>query len=107
MIQTVDHEKMFVKEMSKWTMSYVVQQSGQSHERFDTPSTWHVGTNFPQAFVQCRDSTTGQVHRPHDMLETSMLGRRKDPPGSLQLMDLAHPLHPGMVDQLPFADFAS
>jgi hypothetical protein len=33
-----------------------------------------------------------------------MLGRRVDPPGGLQLMDLPQPLDPGVIDDLPLRD---
>ena len=32
------------------------------------------------------------------MLKPHVLGRGKDPPGRLQLVNLPHPLHPRMVD---------
>ena len=51
------------------------------------------------------DHPRGQVHHPQDVLKPLMLGRRKDPPRGLQLVDLPHPLHPGMVDDLLFGDF--
>lgn len=34
-----------------------------------------------------------------------MLSRWENPPSGLQLADLAHALHPGVVDYLSFADF--
>ena len=53
------------------------------------------------------------MHRPEHVLEAGMLGRGKDPPGGLQLVNLPQPLQPGMVEELllgnlvgppPFAD---
>ena len=35
-----------------------------------------------------------------------MLGRGKDPPGGLQLVDLPQPLEPGVVDDLLLGDLA-
>ena len=46
------------------------------------------------------------MHRPEDVLESRMLGRRKDPPGGLQLMNLPHPLDPRMIDDFLLGDFA-
>ena len=43
------------------------------------------------------------MHGPQDVLETSVFGRWKDPPGRLQLMDLTQALDPRRVDQLPLA----
>ena len=40
------------------------------------------------------------------MLKAGVLGRRIDPPGGLQLVDLPQPLHPGIVDDLLLGDFS-
>ena len=45
------------------------------------------------------------MHGSEDMLKSHMFGRRKDPPRGLQLMDLAHPLDPRMVDDTLFGRF--
>ncbi len=38
------------------------------------------------------------------MLEPGVFGGRVHPPGGLQLVDSAQPLHPGMVDDFPLRD---
>ena len=50
------------------------------------------------------DDPRSEVHDSEDMLKPHVLGRREDPPGGLELMDLPHPLDPRMVDQLLFGD---
>lgn len=40
------------------------------------------------------------------MLETRVFCSWVDPPGGLQLMNLPHPLDPGMVDYVPFRNFS-
>ena len=44
------------------------------------------------------------MHGPQHVRKPRVLGRRIDPPGRLQLMDLPQPLHPRMVDDLAFRD---
>ena len=53
-----------------------------------------------EAWVQHLDSSTGQVHRAKNVLESRMFGRWEDPPGGLQLVNVTHSLHPGMVNHL-------
>ena len=43
---------------------------------------------------------------PDDVLKPCVLGRRIDPPGCLQLVNLPQPLQPRMIEQHPFAGFA-
>ena len=45
------------------------------------------------------------MHGSDHMLEPSVLGRRKNPPSRLQLMDLAKTLDPRVVDDLALGDF--
>ena len=100
MRQPVVLEKVFVEKVTERTVPDVVQQARHSHQRFDVAATGNVGTDFTKAVVQAVDGSAGQVHDSHDVLEPGVLGRREDPPGGLQLMDLPHPLHPRMVDDL-------
>ena len=52
------------------------------------------------------DHAAGQVHRPQDVLEAGVLGRGKDPPGRLQLVDLPEPLEPGIIDDRLLGDLS-
>jgi len=47
------------------------------------------------------------MHDAHHVLEPGVLGGGKDPPGGLELVDLAEALDPGMVDDLAFGRLAS
>lgn len=46
------------------------------------------------------------MHCPDDVLEARVLSGWVNPPGGLELMDLTHPLDPGMVDDLAFGRFS-
>jgi len=39
------------------------------------------------------------------MLESRVLGCREHPPRGLKLPDMAQPLHPRVVDEIPLCDF--
>ena len=99
-------EEMLVEKMAERAVAHVVQQAGHAQQRLDIAAAGHVGADFAQAVVQCRGRPAGQVHHAQHVLEAGVLGRGIDPPGGLQLMDLPQPLDPGMVDDLPFRDFA-
>ena len=104
--QAVARQIMLVEEMAERAMANVVQQAGQSHQRFDISAAGHVGANFLQAVIQPRDGPARQMHDAHHMLKPRMLGGGKDPPGGLQLMNLPHPLDPRMIDDLPLGRLA-
>ena len=106
MVQAVIGQKMLVEKMAERPVAHVVQQGGQPHERLDVAPAGHVGADLAQAFVERRHRPAGQVHRPEHVLKPRVLGRGKDPPGGLQLVDLPQPLEPGMVDDLPLGDLA-
>ena len=99
-------QKVFVEKMAERSVPHVVQQAGHAEQRFDIASAGHVGADLAQAVVQCGGRPAGQVHHAQDVLEARVFGRWINPPGGLQLMDLPQPLDPGMVDDLPFGDFA-
>lgn len=46
------------------------------------------------------------MHDAKNVLESRMLGGGKDPPGSLQLPNLPHALHPRMIDNVTLANLA-
>ena len=45
------------------------------------------------------------MHHSQNMLESRVFCRRKHPPCRLQLVNLPHPLHPRMIDQILFCVF--
>ena len=75
-------------------------------QRLDVAAAGHVRAGLPQAVVGRLDHAAGQVHRPQDVLKAGVLGRRVDPPGGLQLVDLAEPLDPGMIDDRLLRDLS-
>ena len=99
-------QKMFVEKMAERPVADVVQQAGHAEQRLDIASARHVRADLAQALVECRGGPAGQMHHAQHVLEARMFGRRINPPGGLQLMDLPQPLDPGMIDDLPFGDFA-
>ena len=99
-------EIMVVEKMPERAVPHVVQQPRHPHQAFDVGPRGDVAARFAQRIVPVVDGQRGQVHDPQDVLEAGMLGRRKDPPGRLQLVNLPHPLDPRMVDDLLFRDFA-
>ena len=101
-VEPVIAQVMLIEEVTEGTVSHVVQQSGQAHQRFDVAPAGHVGADLPQALVKLPDRAAGQVHGPQHVLEARVLGRGEDPPGRLQLVDLPQPLDPGVVDDLLF-----
>jgi hypothetical protein len=45
------------------------------------------------------------MHDSEHVLKTHVFGRRKDPPGGLQLVNLSQPLYPWMINQFLFGCF--
>ena len=88
-------QKMRVEKMAEGPVADVVQQPGQPQQALDVAAAGHVGAGFRQAVVQRGYGAAGHVHDADDVLEARMLGRRENPPGGLQLMDLPQPLQPG------------
>ena len=99
-VQAVVGQEVLVEEVAERAVAHVVQQGGQPHQRLDVAAAGHVGADLAQALVERGDGPAGQVHRPEHVLEPRVLGRGKDPPGGLQLVNLPQPLQPGMVDDL-------
>ena len=97
---------MGVEEVAEGAVSHVVQQGGQPHERLDVAAAGRLGANLPQAVVKAVDRPAGQVHGAEHVLEPRVLGRRIDPPGRLQLVDLPEPLQPRVIDNPLLGDLA-
>ena len=104
-IELVFGEIMRIEEVSERAVAHVVQQGRHSHERLDIAAAGHVGADLVEALVGLLDHAACQVHRAEHVLEAGVLGRRIDQPGGLQLVDLAQPLNPGIVDDRLFGDF--
>ena len=96
--QPILAEKVVIEEVAVGTVPDVVQQRRQPYQALDVrPRRRRLGrARLDERIVQVGDGPAGQVHRPQDMLEPRVLGRRKNPPGSLQLVDVSQPLEPGM-----------
>ena len=99
-------EIMRIEEVPERPVAHVVQQGRHPHERLDVAAAGHVGADLAEALVGRLDHAAGQVHRPQHVLETGVLGRRVDQPGGLQLVDLAEPLDPGIIDDRLFGNLA-
>ena len=99
-------QKVCIKKVAKRTVSDIVQEAGKPNGRFNESATGNAlacrGAHFRKAEVESIDRSTAQMHRSQNMLEASVLGRGVNPPCRLQLVDVTHPLHPGMVNDLPF-----
>ncbi len=105
-VELVFGEVMRIEEMSERAVAHVVQQGRHPHQRLDVAAAGHVRAGLAEALVGRLDHAAGEVHRPEHVLEAGMLGRRIDQPGGLQLVDLAEPLDPGIVDDRLFGDLA-
>ena len=105
-VQPVIGQVMGVEKVTERPVAHVVQQAGQPHERFDVAAAGHIRADFAEAVVERRHGAAGQVHRAEDVLEPRMLGRGKDPPGGLQLVDLPQALQPRIVEYFLLAGFA-
>ena len=105
-VQAEVGQVMLVEEMPERAVAHVVQQGGQAHQRLDVAAAGHVGADLLEALEQRRHRAAGQVHGPQHVLEAGVLGRGKDPPGGLQLVDLPQPLQPGVIDDLLLGDLA-
>jgi len=82
-VQTVVGQEVFVEEMAEGTVADVVQQRGETHERFDVSAAGHVGADFAEAVVKGGDGPGCQVHGAEDVLKSRVFGRGKNPPGRL------------------------
>ena len=97
---------MRIEEMPERAVAHVVKQGRHPHQRLHVPAAGHVGAGLAEALVGLLDHAAGQMHRTEHVLEAGVLGRGIDQPGGLQLVDLAEPLNPGMVDDRLFGDLA-
>ena len=103
-VQLVFAQVVGVEEMAEGPVPHVVQEGRHPHERFDVAAAGRVRADLPQAVVGRLDHAACQVHRPQDVLKAGVLGRGIDPPGGLQLVDLAEPLDPGVIDDRLFRE---
>ncbi len=104
--QAVLGKIVLVEKVAEGSVADVVQQSGQSQQAFDIAAARGVGADLAEAGVQGRCRPAGQVHHAQHVLKPGVLGRGEDPPGGLKLVDLAEPLQPGVVDDLPLGNLA-
>lgn len=98
-------EVVVIKEVPEWSVSHIVQEGSDASGAFDVRLGRAIGADLFQRVVPLVDDAGGQMHRPENVLKPSVFGTRKDPPCGLQLMNMPHPLHPGMINQLLFRDF--
>ena len=59
-----------------------------------------IATGIRQRIVPGVNGLRTEVHDSQNMLKSHVFGGWKHPPGSLQLMNLPHPLHPRVIDQI-------
>ena len=83
------------------TLTKNMPEPRHPEQRLHIAAAGAIGADFLEAGIQLVDNAAGEVHHSDDVLETGMLRRRIDPPGSLQLMNEAKPLDPRMIDSLP------
>lgn len=100
-------EKMIVEKVSERAVTHIVEQGGGAGEAFHvTPAGDVALAGFAETLVEGSNGPARHVHRTNDVLEAGVLGGGVDPPGGLQLVDLPHPLDPGMIKQPPLGGFA-
>ncbi len=106
--QIVLIEKMVIEEMPERPVADIVEQGSKAQQAFDVGPRRNLfsAARLAERRIQMSSRSTGQVHRAQHVLKARMFGRGIDPPGALQLMNLAEPLHPGMIDEGLLGDLA-
>ncbi len=99
-------EKVGVEEVPKRPMANIVQQGTNPHHGLNAGRAGGIWTHSAKAFVKLPHGTTGQVHGSQNVLEPRVFGRRKYPPGGLQLVDVPQSLDPRMIHQVTLGYFA-
>ena len=82
-VQAVLGQVVLIEEVTERAVPHVVQERCHTHQRLDVRSAGHSRTDILEARVEVLNHPASQVHHPHDMLETSMLRSRKNPPSRL------------------------
>ncbi len=105
-VQAEPGQKVRIEKVPERTVAHVVQQGGEAHERLDVAARGQVGAHRLQTVVQSARRSARQVHGAEHVLEPRVLGRREDPPRGLELVDLAEPLEPRVIDDVPLRHLA-
>ena len=98
-------EIVVVKEMTKRAVADIVQQRRHAQQAFDIRARRNISTRFAQRFGPVIDRYGRQMHGTKNMLKPHVFGGGKDPPGGLKLMNMSHPLHPGMINNVLLRGF--
>lgn len=97
-------EKIVVEEMAKRTVPDIVHQGRDPQELFHIIGRRDVFSRFLEEGIQMSGESSRHVHRPQGMDEAGMLGRRIDPTGALELINVPEALDPRGIDQIFFGE---
>ncbi len=99
-------EVMVVKKVPERAMAHIVQKAGHPDQALHQRPRRDIRATGGKRFVPDVDHPRCEVHHAENMLKSHMLGGREDPPGCLELVDMPHPLHPRVIDDLLLGDLA-
>src|SRR5437879_8771903 len=98
-------QEIVVEEMAERAVPDVVDERGDAQQLFDVVGRRRVRDDLLQEGVEMPGEPAGDVHRAERVDEPAVLGGRVDPPGALELEDVAQPLGPGRIDQILLGRF--
>jgi hypothetical protein len=88
-----------VAQVAEGAMSHVVKQPSYPQQGLCQGLRRAADVVSLQSRIEMPGKTPCHVHGPQGMLKPAVFGRRVDPEGTLQLVDVSEPLHPGMADE--------
>jgi hypothetical protein len=100
-------EVVIIEKMSEGTVADIVQESGNTQEFLDEIGGGTVRNRGLERRVEMTGETACEMHGAEGVLEPAVFRGRIDPPGALELVDLAQPLHPGSVDEVLLRPFGN
>ena len=95
-------QEVIVEEMAERSVPDIVHQGGDPEKLLDEVGRGDVPHGLFEKWIQMPRKPSGHVHGAQGVDEAGMFGRRIDPSGALQLINVPQPLDPGRIDQILF-----